>query len=380
MTTVSPPAQFEQSLRDAPTPVAPWSVEVRRALSEHRLVFALVAAEMLGAALLDWSGRADTLRDGLPGRARFVLARSATLTFYSLPLLLAWERWQVRDVAGKEGWRLAWRQFVAGRGNPRVLLGVVLAVLLTASVAVLHDGFKNLLTLGRYHSWDVQFAAWDRTLHGGRYPHEYLAAIWTRPWLLSLATAPYVFWFPVLAGVNVWQAWSSDRPRRAQYFTCYVLTWLVLGAMAAHAFASMGPVFYGHLVGSTPYGPLEQALDAAGGAPAWARATQAAMWEAWVQRDPRPWLAISAMPSLHVAMAALYTFTVWERFQRVRWVFLAFLLLTLLSSVLLGWHYAIDGYAAVLGVWVLWRLSGALVRTGSRRRPEPGSGHSSAGG
>jgi hypothetical protein len=28
----------------------------------------------------------------------------------------------------------------------------------------------------------------------------------------------------------------------------------------------------------------------------------------------------------------------------------------------LGWHYAIDGYAGILGAWLLWWLCGRLVR------------------
>jgi len=39
-----------------------------------------------------------------------------------------------------------------------------------------------------------------------------------------------------------------------------------------------------------------------------------------------------------------------------------FAVLILLGSVMLGWHYAIDGYAGALGVLALWWFSGHIVR------------------
>lgn len=69
------------------------------------------------------------------------------------------------------------------------------------------------------------------------------------------------------------------------------------------------------------------------------------------------------MPSLHVAMAELCAI-VGRRNERrsVAYSLTAFSVLTLVASIYLGAHYALDGYVSILGVHLLWRVSGKLVK------------------
>ena len=41
----------------------------------------------------------------------------------------------------------------------------------------------------------------------------------------------------------------------------------------------------------------------------------------------------------------------------------AFLLAIFLGSIILGWYYAIDGYAGVLVAVAMWKLAGWIVRS-----------------
>jgi hypothetical protein len=69
---------------------------------------------------------------------------------------------------------------------------------------------------------------------------------------------------------------------------------------------------------------------------------------------------ISAFPSVHVAVAALYVFVGFAVHRLLGWAFLALLLGTLVGSVHLAWHYALDGYVAIVAVAALWVASGPL--------------------
>jgi hypothetical protein len=62
------------------------------------------------------------------------------------------------------------------------------------------------------------------------------------------------------------------------------------------------------------------------------------------------------MPSVHVGIGAWVGFGLWR--TRLRIAGLLFAILTLLGSVRLGWHYAIDGYVSIAIVAVLWWLVG----------------------
>ena len=79
---------------------------------------------------------------------------------------------------------------------------------------------------------------------------------------------------------------------------------------------------------------------------------------------------ISAMPSMHVALATLFALVGW---RTNRWVGIAttlFAVIIQIGSVHLGWHYAIDGYAGAVGMIVIWLLVGrALARREMSRRP-----------
>ena len=97
--------------------------------------------------------------------------------------------------------------------------------------------------------------------------------------------------------------------------------------------------------------------------------------EAWPSRSPG-----SPMPSMHVALPMLFVLVAWKSGPLLRLLFLAYLGFNLVSSVLLGWHYAIDGYAAMLGVVMIWIAVGRLTRgvpagSPSEQPPPPDTRH-----
>jgi hypothetical protein len=77
---------------------------------------------------------------------------------------------------------------------------------------------------------------------------------------------------------------------------------------------------------------------------------------------------ISAAPSMHVASTWLVA-RMLQRYGRIPailgWSFFGVILV---GSVHLGWHYALDGYIAILLAWLIWRTIGwALGRAEAQR-------------
>ena len=60
-------------------------------------------------------------------------------------------------------------------------------------------------------------------------------------------------------------------------------------------------------------------------------------------------------------IVALLTCYVWRISKILRYGMLIFLLLTLASTVYLGLHYALDGYAGIILLCGIWRLTNPLV-------------------
>ena len=76
---------------------------------------------------------------------------------------------------------------------------------------------------------------------------------------------------------------------------------------------------------------------------------------------------ISAFPSVHVALATLNALFAREYSRRLGIVAFAYAALIEVSSVYLGWHYAIDGYAAAIATVLIYVATRRMVPAGRTR-------------
>jgi hypothetical protein len=227
-------------------------------------------------------------------------------------------------------------------------------------------------------SWDPTFAEWDRLLHGGYAPWEWLQPILGHPYVTCVINGFYHLWFAVMFGVILWQMGSLKRPRlRMQFFLTFVLLWAVLGNIVATFVSSAGPVFYGRVTGlPDPFVPLMSYLHAANEvAPVMALNVQDMLWQSYTEHGLAIIGGITAMPSMHIATCTSFALVAFGVDRRLGGMFAAFALIVQIGSVHLGWHYAIDGYAAAVGTWLIWLGVGWLLRQPAVARLLGDGGH-----
>jgi hypothetical protein len=206
-------------------------------------------------------------------------------------------------------------------------------------------------------------AAWDRALHGGVHPWEWLQYLFGHPILTAALNVAYHLWFFILLATIYWLAFALEHRRlRMQFMLSFVLSWILLGNVTAILISSVGPCFYAHVVpGPDPYAGLMLYLGSADRQmPVLALHVQHALWNDYAHGIGSTALSISAMPSMHVGSATLLALFGWRLNRAAGIALTIFAVLIMLGSVHLGWHYAIDGYVAALGTTLIWFITGRL--------------------
>jgi hypothetical protein len=214
------------------------------------------------------------------------------------------------------------------------------------------------------YAWDIAFEQLDKWLHGGVAPWALLQPILGAPLMTHAINWAYNLWFYFLSLVWVWQAFSQRDDRlREQFFLSLVLGWILLGNVVATLLSSAGPCYFARITGlADPYAPLISYLQHVNQTYSiWALDAQEKLWENYSAREISLGSGISAMPSMHVAMATLFALVCWRIRRWLGIVMAIFAVIIMIGSVHLAWHYAVDGYVSVLGMLLIWWAVGRVL-------------------
>lgn len=338
------------------------SQQLRASLLQHRWLLGLFGVYFAYCAIV-FQHLWGQVFLGLEPGAWFAITSSAVFIFFMVNVLI----WQFSWLLPKHLGAAVLRESIAGKATIERLVLAAPALLLLGPFSTVFGKMKILIPRLHPFSYDPWLARADAFLHGGQDLWQWLA-----PWLLngpaiSVLTLIYeVAWPAAVLYLLVHASLDASAHRRLQCLYAYFGTWVILGTLAALAFSSAGPVFFARVVGHpSPYADLMAALtqlDTQG----WITPLGVSqdIWRAHVQTGiDNVALSISAMPSLHVAMACL-TFLYGRRLGRISaYVTGAYLVAIMAGSVMLGWHYALDGYVAIAGTIAIWWGSGKLVTT-----------------
>ncbi len=233
------------------------------------------------------------------------------------------------------------------------------------------SSFKTLIPAFQAFVWDNSFIAVEQWLHGGKQPWEWLQPLLGYPVLTWLINVVYNFWFFIMFLVLFWQMLdAANEVRRRVFLLCFVLIWAVNGSLLAALFSSAGPCFLDRLLPGepNPFAGLMAYLNEVNQSfPVWALPTQDALWGLYESNAMGIGAGISAMPSMHVSVAWLIFLLVRREVAWMKWLGRIFVSFILVGSVHLGWHYAVDGYVAILTTTLIWWLVSWAVAAGEAR-------------
>jgi hypothetical protein len=215
---------------------------------------------------------------------------------------------------------------------------------------------KNILPLLRGgFLYDHTLADVDRWLSFGTDPWLFLSGLSRNGILRSFIDWNYSgFCFLVCFG-GLFYVVTSPRAAavRLRYVSMFMLAWVVCGNVLAGLFTSAGPAFYGEVTGDTERFAGLRHMLASGDWASTAAAFQHYLWSLQESGTAGFGSGISAFPSVHVALITLNAFFLAEISPKAGIAAFAYVAFIMMSSVFLGWHYAVDGYVSVLVVALL---------------------------
>jgi len=249
----------------------------------------------------------------------------------------------------------------------RLISGAPMLLALTIFLPAF-SAMKSAIPLFNAYSWDVTWLQLDRTLHGAD-PWRILNAAIGYPIATSVLSALYQVWILLIYAGGVYFCFFQDnRALRARYFIAYFACWAILGVATATALASVGPCFLEPMLGNGYFGEQMAYLrEANQHAPVFSLLVQDRLIDWYASGNNGLGRGISAMPSMHVSIAFLF-FLAMRKVSRLAGIlFGLFVVIILIGSVHLAYHYAVDGYLSIVVTYLVWLASGPLARRVANR-------------
>jgi hypothetical protein len=244
------------------------------------------------------------------------------------------------------------------------LLSFIWPPILFAVLMASYNAYKQMILVGHPFRYDGLFTQADRILFLGHDPWRVVHQLFPGTGAANLIDSLYHGWYaPMSLGVILcaWMPGSTWR-LRTQYLLTYLGVWIGMGCFIATAFPAAGPVFVPLLIDPhSGFAELTSTLKAMQPTIEMrALALQGGLMESYGTHQLAVGAGISALPSVHNALAMLFTLAAFRLNKVAGWIMAAYAAFIWLGSIFLGWHYAIDGIVSLLLILPLWHFAGRV--------------------
>lgn len=230
------------------------------------------------------------------------------------------------------------------------LFDLIKVLVLLKLTLLIYCNIKQAIPFINPNIYDSQLLFLDRICHLGINPNTFSVKLLGNGVISGLMDRIYIAWYLVNPIVLAYFAIIPDRRMHVRFFTCCFAMW-IFGGLSAVIIPSLGPIYTNPEWFAGLNIPFANRLQQLLMKHYHAALLHPEKYKIFIYEG------IAAFPSLHVGIIALFAFFIWSVNRKAGIGMLIYLGLIQIGSVLLGWHYAIDGYFAIGLAWGLYRLS-----------------------
>jgi hypothetical protein len=281
----------------------------------------------------------------------------------------------------QSAWSLV-RAFLESRWRYDRFFSVLMPFLCVVPLITSYTLFKTTYLASEGFWFGAALAQTERALLGGdawQLSHHLMSS----PWVTQVLDMLYHGWFlPMILGVALCSFLRPESVLGWRYLTSYLLLWSLQGSLIACWLPAAGPSLHAYLTQrATRFDALtehlaaqSQYLSAHGGPGLYSIVYQQKLAMLFGSSDVAIGGGISAMPSLHNAMAVLFACAAWSIGPRLGALATLYALVIWIGSIHLGWHYALDGVVACGLTVVTWYAVGRIPVLAARLRKTTDAG------
>ena len=235
------------------------------------------------------------------------------------------------------------------------IINLVKVLFLLKITLLIYCNIKQAIPFINPRLFDPQLLFIDKVVHLGINPNKLTVSLLGNAFFSRSIDLIYISWYLLKPLVLVYFSVIPEQRLHIRFFTSYFAMW-ISGGLFAVLIPSLGPIYTDSQWFAGVHMPF-------------ARGLQQMLWNHYEAASASPgkykvfiYEGIAAFPSLHVGIVALFAVFIWQISRKAgmaMWIYVAFIQV---GSVLLGWHYAIDGYFTIGLAFVLYWLSGKAVK------------------